>query len=115
MDIYAYVQKYGMTAFNISKGYVNSRKYLVIYYDEIAFTDEIKPYHGKYVYDRKDVNRLVYSHQLIEKFDDLEHAKSVLSTMDADILFQTYSIQKNQLEAAIKDVEACTRRKVAKS
>ena len=42
-----FVKKYGLRTFKLSMGFINTRKYLVVYTDEIDFTDDIKPHHGK--------------------------------------------------------------------
>lgn len=90
-----FIKEYGLFTFWKSTEFLNSRKYLVVYTDEIDFTDEITPRHGKLVFDRKEVKRLVKSHEIVERLGGLEKAK------------RTCSIDLERLQQAIADVESC--------
>lgn len=91
-----FVKKYGLTTFKISMGFVNTRKYLVVYTNEIDFTDEIKPHHGNCVFDRKEVKKIVEAHELVEKFGGLEESRKYIN----DRILP-------ELGRAIKLVESC--------
>ncbi len=98
-----FVKEFGLDTFRLSVGFVSTRKYLVVYEDEIDFTDEIKPSHGKCVFDRSEVQRLVVSHDLVEKWQGLEASKIKVN------LLHTFGFhtQADQLQQAITDVESC--------
>ena len=99
-----FVKKFGLDTFRLSLGFVSTRKYLVVYEDEIDFTDEIKPSHGKCVFDRLEVKRLVESHELVKSYGGLGKAKTFTNSE-----YRRLSQPKtyNRLCEAITDVESC--------
>lgn len=98
-----FVKKFGIDTFRLSVGFVSTRKYLVVYEDEIDFVDEIKPSHGKCVFDRSEVKRLVESHELVEYMGGIDKAKeqAYVLAMEAD------GFNPTKIEKAIADVESC--------
>lgn len=97
-----FVKKFGLDAFRLSVGSVSTRKYLVVYEDEIDFTDEIKPSHGKCVFDRLEVKRLVNSYKVVERCGGLEKAK-LRCYLGKHLSLVSYC----RLKQAIEDVESC--------
>lgn len=98
-----FVRRFGLNTFRLSAGSVSTRKYLVVYEDEIDFADEIKPSHGKCVFDRLEVKRLVESHNLVEKVGGMDKAKMLLRMRIAAELYES----ADEIEKAIADVESC--------
>lgn len=92
-----FVKEFGLNAFRLSVGFVSTRRYLVVYEDEIDFTDEIRPSHGECVFDSSEVKRLVESHELIEKLGGLNEAK----------IYVPDGYKSERLKQAIADVESC--------
>lgn len=86
MNAYQFARKYGLNTFKISESFVNTRKYLVVYIDEIDFADEIKPHHGKLFFDRKDVRQVIKDFELIESLGGLELAKQKLHLAETECL-----------------------------
>lgn len=101
-----FVKKFGLDTFRLSVGFVSTRKYLVVYEDEIDFTDEIKPSHGGCVFDRSEVKRLVESHELVDSVGGLDAANRIIC--DA-FHGSNHPIPKGheKLSLAIQDVESC--------
>lgn len=92
-----FVRKFGLDTFRLSIGFVSTRKYLVVHEDEIDFADEIKPSHGECVFDRSEVERLIESHELVERLGGLKEAKE----------YVPYNYKSEQLKQAVLDVESC--------
>lgn len=108
-----FVKKFGLDAFRLSVGFVSTRKYLVVYEDEIDFTDEIKPSHGECVFDSLEVKRLVESHELVKSRGGLDAAKHELILLQKHLnnTFGYVTIITSEkienLKQAIADVESC--------
>ena len=108
-----FVRRFGLNTFRLSAGSVSTRKYLVVYEDEIDFADEIKPSHGKCVFDRLEVKRLVESHDLVINWKLPEDDETGLDGAHLYLdYYATYSNDEekaklDRLKQAIADVEAC--------
>lgn len=97
-----FIKKFGLDTFRLSVGFVSTRKYLVVYEDEIDFTDEIKPSHGECVFDRSEVKRLVESYELVESCGGLESVGEKLTHG----MYESKAVIE-RLKQAISDVESC--------
>lgn len=107
-----FIKKFGLFTFELSIGFVNSSKFLVVYEDEIDFTDEIQPYHGKCVYDRREVRNYVIAHKFIDSIGGLAEAKQLIkdARMCSSIHLRNLDIPEfstAHLKMSIKLVESC--------
>lgn len=108
-----FIRNYGLFTFLKSTRFLNSRKYLVVYADEIDFTDEIKPCHGKLVFDRKEVKRLIKSHELVEKYSAYNNprwhfiADYCYKMKVSPFSNHNYDCAGKIYDDAIADVESC--------
>ncbi|MDC4306286.1 hypothetical protein NQ624_08520 [Acinetobacter baumannii] len=76
-----FIREYGLNTFKISMSFVNTAKYLVVHEGEIDFTDEIKPHHGKCVFERSVVNRLIKHLGIIDDLNGIKGAKATLKEL----------------------------------
>jgi len=103
MNAVEFVKKFGIITFKLSTSFVNTRKYLVVYDGEIDFTDEIQPFHGKCVFERTEVKRLVESWELVERLGGLESSLKERDFRRKQNILQGYD---QELSEAIADVES---------
>lgn len=114
MNEIEYIQKWGWRTFQVARGFVNTRKFLVVYTDELDFVDVIKPHHGKCVFKRSIVNRLVDSLNFVSQFETLQQAKEWLYSLTTNGLHTIPSsnlkVSKQRLNQAILDIESINKK-----
>lgn len=71
-------------------------KYVIFYSDEIDFKNEFIEKHKEYMFETREVKRLVESHELVESYGGITEAR----------IKQAINGNK-RLIAAIADVESC--------
>ena len=100
-----FIREAGLFAFSTATKLLKERgyKYLVVYEDEIDFTNEAEILNKDYTFDMREVKRLVESHKIVEKMGGLEKAKS-LANSAKNISWVHLTDQALQ---AIADVESC--------
>ncbi|QIC71854.1 MULTISPECIES: hypothetical protein [Acinetobacter] len=85
-----YVKQYGVDTFRLALSCsMNKKKYIIVYDDELDFTDVVKPRHGKFVFPRKDVERIVQAWDVVGQYKSLDEARKqgqglVFSGRDGD-------------------------------
>lgn len=84
MEATEFAKRYGMNAFIISSNYVNQRKYVVIYEDELDFTDTPTVKSGAPVFERSIVNRLVESYRFVLEHDGINVCRELLDSVQGE-------------------------------
>ncbi len=99
-----FVKKFKIDSFRVAYRLraINRYKYVIFYSDEIDFSNEFDEAHKEYMFEAKDVKRLVESHELVESCGGVDAVKQYL--MDGNVFrFE----EKPLMRKAIADVEAC--------
>lgn len=84
MNAFNFVKKNGLNAFEQVVQIQNDYKYVVIYEDELDFTDQPKVKNGAPVFDKEEVGRIVVSHRIVEKRQGLVCCKELLDSVEVE-------------------------------
>lgn len=113
-----FVKKYGWSSLKIAVTLPTfyRYKYVIFYSDEIDFKNEFIEKHKEYMFEIREVKRLVESHNLVERIGGLCEAKKRLEQADKEFSLlisfrnkynELCSVYDHVLKQAIADVESC--------
>lgn len=99
-----YVKQYGIDTFRIALGCsINKEKYIIVYQDELGFTDVVKPQHGNSVFPRKEVERIVKAWDVVGQFGSLDKARK----QGQGLVFTGRDGDANRILKAVAIYESC--------
>ncbi len=100
-----FVKRWGLSEFKIAKSLPAFRryKYTIIYSDEIDFANEFDEKHKDYMFESKDIDRIVLSHGLIERLGGIQSATKIALKQHE----LGHIINEGLILSSIRDVRAC--------